>query len=278
MARKAASAVDVVAGRTPRPTFRVLVTRSVSQGKLLVQLLRGLGAAVWHMPAIRLAPAGKGERLTRIFRNLDTYDWLVFTSVNGVDFFVRLLKKYRVPRSRFDGTRIAAIGQVTAEHLRAYRFRVDLIPRQQTSEGLAAAFAKHPLRGKRVLLARADRARGVLAKGLRARGAKVDQVTTYRILKPNMDLHRLRSFFQQPGPTFVTLASSESARNFLQTLPKNLRSMLGHSVAIASLGPITSRTLRKAGLPVAVEAERPSAASLVAAIRKCLRSNHGLSD
>lgn len=193
-------------------------------------------------------------------------DWLVFTSVNGVDAFVEALRLEDLDIRALGAARIAAIGPATAERLRELCLRIDLMPERFVAEALLEALdAQEDLRGQRVVLPRAAIARPALADGLRERGAETIEVAAYDTVREPLDagvVERLR----RGAVDLVTFTSSSTVRNFAEALPADERQPVLHEVRAASIGPITSETLREFGIPIAVEAPESTIPALAAAV------------
>jgi len=246
---------------------RVVVTRPREQSSELAARLRMLGAEVIELPAIETRPPEDYTGLDAAIAQLNTYDWLVFTSANGVRFFLQRLKALGGSPDLI-GARICAIGPATRAALEQAGLRVDLVPREYVAESLIEAFAQYPLEGRRILLPRAAAARELAPQALRQRGARVDVVEAYRTLPP-ADLPRRASmiFGAQPKPDWVTFTSASTVVNLLTAVgAESLR-----DVRIASIGPVTSAAVRRFGLEVAAEAQVYTSAGLVEAIARSLK-------
>jgi uroporphyrinogen III methyltransferase/synthase len=249
-----------------RPLFgqRIAVTRTRKQAGALIDQLRALGADAYELPTIRIEPAENLRELYELAKDAHTYDWLVFTSPNGVDaFFEAFYRLYKDARS-LGGARIAAIGPATAERVRHFRFEVDLQPEKYVAEEIVKAFqAETTVENLKILLARAEGAREVLATELTRLGAIVDEAIAYRTVPETEDVAGGIARFREEGADWITFTSSSTAENFVALklpLPERLRT--------ASIGPITSATMRKLALDVDVEAEVHDIPGLVAAILK----------
>lgn len=259
----------------------ILVTRPKGQADSLVQSLERLGAQVWAVPAIAIRPPKDARPLRREIRHLDRYDWLVFTSANGVRFFSRYAQKRNTPRTGRSLTKaipslirdlthlkIATIGPATAREARRYGFKVHLVPKQFKAESLAAAFPK--ITGQKILLARAKKARDILPKTLRQRGARVTVVEAYRTTPARAGWRRLRSKLLKGQADCVTFTASSTVESFFTLFSRaEARKILSQAKPV-SIGPITSRTLRKRGSRPACQARSYTAQGLVQAIRRCL--------
>jgi uroporphyrinogen III methyltransferase / synthase len=242
--------------RLPLFGRRIVVTRARGQAEAMSAALRDLGAEVIEVPAIEIRPPADPAPLGRAIDNLPAYDWLIFTSANGVRCFLeRLDRSARDLRSI--RAKICAIGPATGAALQSLHLKVDLMGKEYVAEGLLEAFAPYDLRGARVLLPRAAVARDTVPVELARRGALVDVVEAYRTVPPEhiADVASL-------APHWVTFTSSSTVQNLVGALgAEALR-----SVRIASIGPVTSATARRLGLAVALEAREFTTAGLVAAI------------
>jgi uroporphyrinogen-III synthase len=212
--------------------------------------LRALGAGVIEIPTIEIRPAADCAPLDRAIAELGRYHWLIFTSVNGVRFFLDRLDRSAVDL-RALRARICAIGPATRAAVEALHLKVDLMGKEYVAEGLLEAFAAHDLRGKRVLLPRAAVARDLVPMELAKRGARVDVVEAYRTVVPEGAAALARATFGAlRKPDFITFTSSSTVRNFVDLAgAETLR-----GVQAVSIGPVTSRTARSLGIEVAAEA------------------------
>ncbi len=254
-------------GDRPLAGTSVVVTRSADQATGLVEALEAFGADVLLMPVIAIADPSDWEPFDAAVRRLDSYDWIVFTSTNGVDLFEQRLS--RLGRRLSDlRVRFAAVGRATAERLAARGAVPDMVPRAARAEALVEAFRDlGAAAGARVLLPRAEEAREVLPDELRALGFTVDVVPMYRLvtaLPPPGVLERLRA----GGVSAVTFASGGTARRFVDVV-RDAGLDAGELLAgltVASIGPVTSEALRELGVEPDVEAREASAASLAEAL------------
>ncbi|MDP9170165.1 MAG: uroporphyrinogen-III synthase, partial [Acidobacteriota bacterium] len=239
---------------------KIVVTRGRQQAGTLSGVLRQLGAEVIELPTIEIEPASDYAGLDGAIQELESYAWLIFTSANGVNYFLdRLAKSDKDPRS-IRG-RIAAIGPATAEAFAGARIKVDLVAEEYVAEGLLAALSTYDVRGVRVLIARAAVARDVLPLELTRRGALVDVVEAYRTGAPAELAERARQVLAG-GPDWITFTSSSTAENLIAAAGAEA---LGN-IRTASIGPITSASLRRHGLAVTIEAATFSVPGLVEAI------------
>lgn len=253
----------------------VVVTRSRTQAEGLVGRLRELGANVREVPAIAFEDPEDYGALDAGLGRLDAYDWIVFTSANGVKrFFDRLRKVFGRDARSLAGSLVAAIGPGTARALEAQGIMADLVPKDFRAEGMFEAMrdycASHEgmtLRGARVLIPRAQVARDALPQLLSDAGAQVDVAAAYRTVVPGGGIaDELRRALAAGRVDAVTFTSSSTVRNFCALLGADAASLMD-GVAACSIGPITSQTLRDQGIEPAVEADRYTVEGLVAAIR-----------
>src|SRR5206468_5464380 len=237
-----------------RPLFgkSALVTRPKHQAGDLAQRLDELGAVVHLLPAVEIHEPADWAPVDRALERLGNFQWLVFTSANGVHAFVGRLRKTGRDLRALGTLRLAAIGPATADALRAYFLEPDLIPDEYDSEGLADAL-KDKVRGQRVLLARADRGRDLLRDEL-AKMAEVTQVAVYSqadVLQPGSESLACLS---RGEIDYVLLTSSNIARAFAAALdPKDREMIQAGRVKLVSISPVTSAAMREVGLPVAAE-------------------------
>ncbi len=241
---------------------RVVVTRPREQARELALLLRGAGADVVELPTIELRPAPDYNPLDDAIRSIETYHWLIFTSANGVRFFLERLAACgrNVDQVR---PRICAIGPATRRTAEDAGFRVDLMPGEYVAESLVAAFHGEDLNGCRILLPRAAVARDVVPAELARRGAEVNVVEAYRTALPEATAERALALFNAPRkPDWITFTSSSTVANFAAIAPAGAL----EGVRVASIGPVTSATARQHGIEVTVEAEDYTAEGLVRAM------------
>jgi len=248
--------------RLPLFGKRIVVTRAKGQADALSARLRALGAGVVELPTIEIQPAHDYAPLDRAIANLGSYDWLIFTSANGVRYFLERLDASSTDL-RSLGARICAIGPATRAALEALHLKVDLVGKEYVAEGLLEAFAAHRLAGKRVLLPRAAVARDLVPAELARRGALVDVVEAYRTVAPEQAASQAAGIFGGARkPDCITFTSSSTVQNFVAAA--GVAALEG--VAVASIGPITTRTARDLGIEVTVEAAVFSVGGLVEAI------------
>lgn len=251
-----------------RPLFgkRVAITRTREQAGTLRSELEALGADVIEIPTIKTMPPADTVEFAELVQDAHKYEWLIFTSPNGVDrFFEVFFKMYEDLRS-IGGVRIAAIGPGTAAKLRALHLGVDLVPKTSTAEGLLEALLNTEEFGSvenhLFLLVRPAGARDVVATGLTKAGAIVDEAIAYQTVPETDDPTGAQARFREGGADVITFASASAVEHFLA-----LNLPLPPHTKIASIGPITSRALRERGLRVDAEAATHDLPGLIAAVR-----------
>lgn len=243
---------------------RIVVTRTRQQAGELSGRLRLLGADVIELPTIRIEPPSDLRAFAELVQDAHAYDWIVFTSPNGVSAFFDLFYKLYDDAREIGGARIAAIGPGTAARVKSYHMHVDLQPEQFIAEAVVKAFEKEGgVENLRILLARAEQARDVLPKRLSAMGAIVDEGFAYRTVPETRDATGARRRLEAEGADLITFTSSSTVENYL-----SLNIPWPAGMQVGSIGPITSKTARERGLTVAFEARQHDIPGLVEATEK----------
>ncbi|NLF29848.1 MAG: uroporphyrinogen-III C-methyltransferase [Planctomycetes bacterium] len=259
--------------RLPLGGATVLVTRAATQASGLVGPLRELGAAVVEAPTLAIEPIDTCGALDAAIDAIGTYAWLAFTSANGVEAVFGRLAARGLDARILAPVRIAAVGSATAEALAGRSIRADLVASPHTGEALAAAMiAAGDVRGRRVLLARADRATAALPEALRAAGATVDDAAVYRTARPAALDEAAAEALREGRVDWITFTSRSTVENLLALAD---RAWLTGGVRLASIGPVTSAALAEAGLTPAVEADPHTIDGLVRAIAAAWGGGHG---
>jgi uroporphyrinogen-III synthase len=274
----------------PLRGVRVLVGRARQQAGALSAELRNHGATVIEIPFIEIRKPRSFKPLDSSLRNLHTYDWLILTSVNGVEAMWERMSRLGLSSDGNGGAptlgkqkdaaasiternrlRVAAIGPATKKAIEQRGTRVDVVPKEYVAESVVRSL-KSKVKGKRVLLVRAKIARDVIPQELRRAGAHVDVVEAYETVVPRTSRTRLHQLMHTPKrhPHIVTFTSSSTVKNFVELLgaskrPKSLAAQL-RGIQAASIGPVTSATLRGFGLPVQIAAKEFTIPGLVSAI------------
>ena len=258
----------------PLAGTRILVGRARHQASSLSAGLRSLGASVVEIPFIEIRKPQSFQPLDDALKNLKSYDWLILTSVNGVEALWERRRKFRLTRRHFQHLQIAAIGPATKRALVKSGLTVKMVPEEYVAESVVRGL-RDKVSGKRVLLVRAKVARDVIPEELRAAGAEVDVVEAYETVIPKQSQERLHALMKDSSrrPHLVTFTSSSTARNFTELLG-TARTRLLKDVEFASIGPVTSATLRELHLPVAIEAREFTMGGLVRAILLARYASH----
>jgi uroporphyrinogen-III synthase len=263
---------------------RVLVGRARHQASALSAELRKHGATVIEIPFIEIRKARSFKPLDSALRNLNTYDWLILTSVNGVEAMWERIQKLSLSfdwnreghdfRRAAEGhhLRIVAIGPATRKAIEQRGAQVDVVPKEYVAESVVRSL-RSKVNGKRVLLVRAKIARDVIPLELRRAGAHVDVIEAYETVVPKASRKRLQQVMGNPRqrPQVVTFTSSSTVRNFVELLGAGKDGRHAgrlEGILMASIGPVTSSTLREFGLPVQIAAKEFTIPGLVAAVVK----------
>jgi uroporphyrinogen III methyltransferase/synthase len=237
-----------------RPLFgkTIVITRAREQASGFRAELEELGAQCIEFPTITIAVPPSWDPLDSAIRNLPQYDWVIFTSVNGVKFFIqRLLAAGRDARD-LHGIRIAAIGPKTAEALESAMLRPDLIPSEYRAEAILNSLSEHSVQGKRFLMPRAMAAREVLPEQLSERGAQVDVVPAYQTVLPEQDAHKIRALLTNCEIDCLTFTSSSTVSNFFSLIGNEDLLRCRERMAVACIGPITAETAARFGLKTSI--------------------------
>jgi uroporphyrinogen-III synthase len=257
----------------PLEGVRVLVGRARHQASALSAGLREHGAAVLEIPFIEIQRPRTYKLIDEALARLHQYQWIIFTSVNGVDAFFERLDEKGINRKELRQVKIAAIGPATQKAIEGQGKQVDVVPKDYVAESVVESL-RDLVKGKRILLARARVARDVIPVALTKLGATVDVVEVYETVIPKESRRELRVALKNPKarPNIVTFTSSSTARHFAALLAKDESGQLDVSrvdlsdIRFASIGPITSATLRELGLRADIEAKKYTIPGLIAAI------------
>jgi len=261
-----------------KPMFghRVLVTREHSSG---FEPLEELGAEIVEFPTIEIVPPLSYREIDAAIGNIQSYTWIIFTSANGVRYFLkRFLEKDRDIRD-LKGIKICAIGTKTASEIKKYGMKVDLVPEEFHAEGLIEAFTKEVkdqrskvkrhgpevLKGIRILLPRAEVAREIFPEKVRELGGEIDVPVAYRAVKPELHGKRLKRFLKEGRITIATFTSAATFRNFVEIMGSDASELL-KDVSIAVIGPVTAKTVEKTGLKVEIMPKESTIEALVSEI------------
>jgi uroporphyrinogen III methyltransferase/synthase len=255
-----------LAGRT------IVITRARAQAAEFVSELERYGARVLVCPTIEIAEPESYSRLDEAIEHLYGYDWIIFTSVNGVDYFLRRLETRGHKIDELDDLRTCAIGDATAEHLTAAHVHVDVIPEEFKAEGVFAALERYlggaeSLQGLNFLIPRAAVARDYLPTALEQAGARCDIVTAYRTVQPDgLDRGRVSAVLAGGAADCIAFTSSSTVRNLAQLFDTHNLSDVLKDVAIACIGDITATTAAEYGLHTNIQPSEFTVPALAHAI------------
>ncbi len=268
-----------------KPLFgqRILVTREHTVG---FEPLEELGAEIIEFHTIEIVPPDDWTELDQAIEKIDSYDWLILTSVNGVKFFFqRLMEKERDIRD-LKGVKICAVGSKTASAIKKYGIKVNLVPKKFNAEGLIEAFIKEhshnsptpplekggfesteSLKGLKILLPRAEVAREVFPQKVRELGGEIDVYTSYKAVKPEIHGKRLKRFLKEGKITIATFTSAATFNNFMEIMGEDAIDLL-KDVTIAVIGPVTAEAVEKSGLKVSIMPKEATVDAMVKGIIK----------
>ena len=251
----------------PLSSRKVLVTRSRTQASELASVLAGRGAVPLELPVISIE-MGDNVELDQTIGGSEEFDWVVFTSANGVDALFNRLEALGKDARWFGGKKIAAIGPATAAALAGHGIKADFMPAEYTAEAILSELDEAEIRGKRFLLPRADIAPPLLADGLRKKSAVVVEIAAYRTLGDSGTTSEQAQELVS-NADIITFCSSSTVEHLMKLVPA---SGIGGDVIVACIGPVTAETAKKLGLRVDVVAQEHTIPGLVDAIEECLKS------
>jgi uroporphyrinogen III methyltransferase/synthase len=255
--------------RRPLSGRRIVVTRARAQASDFAAALEALGAETVQFPVIRIAPAEDPEPLRQAAARAGTFDWIVFTSANGVERFWYALAEQRCDARALGGVRVCAIGPATAAELERRGVTPDLVPDQFVAESAVRALLDASrVRGERILIPRAAVARPVLPDALRQAGAEVVEVAAYTTVQDGSGAEQVRAMLARGEVDAVTFTASSTVTSFVELVGADVG-----RAKVASIGPVTSATARELGLAVDVEAAEYTTPGLVQALRGLLAAD-----
>jgi len=260
--------VQLGAKDLPLAGWRIIVSRAKKQASVLAEGLRAQGASVLEIPFIEIRPPRSSKMMDDALRLISEYEWLILTSVNGVEALFAQMRELAIPRSKLAHLRFAAIGPATRAAIERQGFVVEVTPKQYIAEAVVEALADQ-VAGKRVLLWRTKIARDVIPRELRKLGAHLDVVEAYQTVAPKSSRDQLRAALKgsEERPDAITFTSSSTVRNYVGLLAiRSGKSKLLSGVLNISIGPITSATLREYDLNVDVQAEQYTIPGLIEAL------------
>ena len=248
---------------------RIVITRALLQAPALATLLESKGATPITIPAIEIVPPQSFQPLDKALKKIQSYDWMILTSVNGVTALRKRMDKAGIDAGLLRPLRICAIGPATKSEIeKQLGLKVAVMPEEYIAESVVSAL-RSQVAGQKILLVRAKVARDVIPNDLRKAGVEVDVAEAYETILPVNSAAKLQELLEGKRPDAVTFTSSSTARNFVALLPqgKSPKELL-QGTALASIGPVTSKTLKEVGLWVDVEAESYTMEGLVAALER----------
>lgn len=239
-----------------KPLFgkRVLITRSRSQASVLAEKIEALGGEPYEFPTIDIADPDDYGPLDSAIAEIESYDWLVLTSVNGVQYFMNRMRRLRKDVRNLHGIKIVAIGPKTREEIEKYGIFCEFMPEEFVAEAIIEIFKGEDVKGKKVLLPRADIARKILPDTLRSMGAVVNEATAYKTVMGAGNTEELIKLLEEKRIHVLTFTSSSTVKNFVKKLGSDNVQRLLDGVVVASIGPITSASAKDLGLKVDVQA------------------------
>ncbi len=252
-----------------KPLFgrKIIVTRAREQASDFAELLYLYGAEPIEFPTIQVIPPDSWDEMDRAIDEIRGFEWIIFTSVNGVRFFFERLNRKGDLRL-LHGIKICAIGPQTASEIKGHGLTPDLIPKEYRAEAIIEEMGREGIAGKRMLLPRAEIAREILPQELSRMGAKLKVVTAYKTIKPEEDLERVRGLLKNKEISAITFTSSSTVRNFLEMFNKEEVMGLIDGTAVACIGPITAKTAEDLGIRTNIMPSKYTMPDLTEAIVK----------
>ncbi len=241
---------DTLSWFDAKPLFGkgVVITRPERQADDLAKLLAAEGARPIAFPTIAIEPPSDWSGLDTALEKLESYQWIIFTSANGVHFFFERLRQKGKDVRDLKGVKICCIGPATARQLDARGIGVDLVPEEFIAEGILKSFAALNIQGQKILIPRAAKARDLLPEGLKKMGAEVIVATTYRTVNSGRKKEELAARFAVGDVDVITFTSSSTVTNLVDIMGKDFE--LPPSVRVACIGPVTAGTATKAGFKI----------------------------
>ncbi|MFH1662723.1 MAG: uroporphyrinogen-III synthase, partial [Chloroflexota bacterium] len=254
-----------------QPLFgkRILVTRARRQASKLSRLLAERGAVPVELPAIDIQPLADYHELDKSISKLAYYQWIIFTSTNGVEAFWQRLTSFRMDSRSLSNLMVGAIGPATAQALEERGITADYIPRVYTGEGIIEGLKSQDISGKRILLPRADIADNELVGGLCNIGADVDEVAAYRTIVATEEIAKAKQMISSGGIDVITFTSSSTVTNLVAAFGGQKPAI--NNTVVACIGPKTKETAINAGLNVDILAVEQTIPGLVSAIENYFR-------
>jgi uroporphyrinogen III methyltransferase/synthase len=247
-----------------RPLFGkgVLVTRAADQAGEFSTMLEEIGATVWECPTIKIVPPESTDAIDRAISELNSFSWIIFTSINTVQHFFDRIQALGLDSRALGTCKVCAVGPKTAAAIAERGIKADLVPQSYKAEGVIEAFRSMGLQGKRILYPKADRARDLIPQALAEFGAEVTDPVAYRNLLPDAINPSILQALEEQKIHCVTFTSSSTVDNLAKLLGENRFLHLLEGVAVASIGPVTSRTCLELGLKVDIEPSQYTLATM----------------
>ncbi|MFH2011854.1 MAG: uroporphyrinogen-III C-methyltransferase [Pseudomonadota bacterium] len=251
-----------------KPLFgkKIIVTRARSQASEFTNLLREYGAEPIEFPIIEVRPPLSFDTLDKAIDNLEKYDWLILTSVNGVRFFFERLRTRGRDVRDLKGIKICAIGPRTAGDIEKSGINIDFVPDEYKAEAILEGLKKIGIEGKNILLPRAEEAREILPEEIRKSGGNIDVVIAYKNVKPLEDKETIKGLLKEGIIDVITFTSSSTVKNFAEMFERDELLSLIKGITVASIGPITAETAKKLGIKTDIMPENYTIPDLTYAI------------
>lgn len=251
-----------------KPLFgkRILITRAKEQAFEMSRMISDFGGEAVEFPVIKTIPSRKSEDFDRAVNQLEIYDWIIFTSVNGVNYFFAKLMEQGVDIRQMSKAKIIAVGPKTAKALQEKYLKVEALPQEFVAEGILVSLEDQIKPGQKVLLPRADIARDLIPNQLREKGLEVNEIDAYETVSNSENKEEIIELLKRKKLNVITFTSSSTVKNFLKALKGENTEELLEGVVLASIGPVTTATAVKLGLEVQITADVYTVPSLIEAI------------
>lgn len=254
-----------------KPLFgkRVMVTRAAEQSESFIEILKGGGAEPVVCPTIKVIPPSSFAKLDGCLKKIESYDWIIFTSANGVKCFKERLTKLKKDVRELKGLKVCAIGPKTAKTVeKLFGINVDLTPREYVAEGILKEFKKSGIKGKKFFLPRATEAREILPDEIRRLGGHIDVAPVYKTIRPKKEADLAKKLIKKGVVDVITFTSSSTVTNFIAGYKKGeLEKIIGET-KVACIGPVTRDTAIRNGMTVHVTAKKYTVDGLAEALEK----------
>ncbi|MFQ5454745.1 MAG: uroporphyrinogen-III C-methyltransferase [Nitrospirota bacterium] len=233
-----------------RPLFgkKIVVTRAREQASAFADLLSLYGAEPIEFPTIQVVPPESWSDLDEAISKIEGFDWIIFTSVNGVRYFIERLRANKRDIRILKGIKICTIGPKTKDEIERYSISPDLVPAEYRAEAIIEQMGRKGIRDKKILIPRAEVAREILPEELTRMGAVVEVKTAYKTVRPDGNIGRVRELFREKKISVITFTSSSTVKNFVEAFSKEDVSRITEGAIIASIGPITAKTAQEYGI------------------------------